>query len=139
MSPSEQNTPEAYQPRRGGRFELFFYEQVGTRYYLRFTRLALVLVICLMVIPVVAIFALFLTQSHADLKNVNVDVRVPERAPGNYPQLIQPPPAAMPTPPKAGRSPRGGKPARLTSAAPGPNTSAQTTPTPTPMPPRQPG
>lgn len=36
-------------------------------------------VVCLTVIPMVAIFALFVTQNHADLENVNGDVRVEPR------------------------------------------------------------
>ena len=36
---------------------------------LRFTRLALALVVCLTVVPAVAILILFFTQSHADLEN----------------------------------------------------------------------
>ena len=143
MRPNEQSTPEKRDPRRSGRFELFFYEydQVGTRYYLRFTRLALILVVCLTLIPAVAIFALFLTQSHADPENVNINVRVAPREPGNYPQqLIKPPPAATPMTPKVGRSPRGGDPARQTPAAPGLNTNVPPTPIPTqsPTPPRPP-
>jgi hypothetical protein len=67
---------------RGGRFELFFYEQVRTPYYLRFTRLALALVVCLTVISAVVIFALFLTQSRTDLENVNINVRVAPRENG---------------------------------------------------------
>lgn len=107
---------------------------------MRFTRLALVLVVFLTVIPALAILGIFLTQSHADLENVNVNVRTAPQAPGNYPQLIKaPPPAAMPTPPKAGRSPRGGEPARRTSVTPGLNTNTSPTPSPTPSPPRPPG
>jgi hypothetical protein len=124
----------------GGRFELFFYERVGTRYYLRFTRLTLVLVVCLTVVPAVAIFALFLTQSRVDLENVNINVRVAPRAPGNYgAPIIQPPPATMPTPPKPSRSQGAGEPARQTPAAPGQNNNAPPTPTPSPAPPRPPG
>src|SRR5215213_4817493 len=83
---------------RRGRFELFFYEQVGTRYYLRFTRLALLLIVCLTVIPMVAICALFFTQSRVDLENVNINIRTQPGAPGNDVRLIiQPPPATMPT------------------------------------------
>lgn len=143
MRPEEQDVRGKSQPQRSRRFELFFYEQEqgGTRYYLRFTRLALVLVVCLTAIPAVAIFALFLTQSHADLENVNVNVRVAPRVPGNYPQLIPAPPATMPTPPKPGRSPRGGEPARQTPATPGLNANTPPTPSPTPSPPtpRPPG
>jgi hypothetical protein len=141
MRPNEENIPEKRDSRRGGRFELFFYEQVGSRYYLRFTRLALILVVCLTVIPAVAILALFLTQSHADLENVNINIRAAPREPGNYAPIIQPPPAAaLPTPPKAGRSPRVGEPARQTPAAPTINANAPPTPslTPSPTPPRPP-
>src|SRR5215207_9720935 len=121
MGTNEQNIPERRGPHRGGRFELFFYEQVGTRYYLRFTRLALLLVVCLTVIPMVAICALFFTQSRVDLENVNINIRSQPGAPGNDIRLIiqQPPPAPMPTLPKAGRSQRGGEPALQTPAATG--------------------
>ena len=119
---------------RGSKFELFFYEQVGTRYYLRFTRLALVLVVCLTVIPILALFALFLTQRHADLKNVNVDITVPSQAPGNYGAPIVQPTVAMPTPLKAGRSQRGEGAARPMPTAPGLNTNAPLPQSPTPSP-----
>ena len=123
---------------------MFFYVRIGTRYYLRFTRLALLLVVCLTVIPMVAICALFITESHADLENVNINIRSHPGAPGDdVRQIIQPPPAPMPmpTPPKAGRSQRGGEPARQTPAAPDLNVNAPPTPspTPTPTPPRPPG
>jgi hypothetical protein len=92
----------------------------------------------------VAICALFFTESHADLENVNIKIRSHSGAPGNDVRLIiqQPPPAApMPTPPKAGRSQRGVEPARPTPAAPGSNANAPPTPSPTPSPtpPRPPG
>lgn len=134
MRPNEYDNPAGGETRRGGRFELFFYEQVGTRYYLRFTRLALVLVVCLTVVPAVAIFALFVTNSHADLENVNVNISVEPRAPGNYGgPIVMPPPTNIPTPPKV-RSPRGGDPARQTLAAPTVNANAPPTPSPTPSP-----
>jgi hypothetical protein len=136
MRPDEYHNPTGSDTRRGGRFELFFYEQVGTRYYLRFTRLALLLIVCLTVIPMVAICALFITESHVDLENVNINIRAQPQAPGNDVRLIiqQPPPAPMPTPPKAGRSQRGGEPARQTPVTPGVNANALPTPSPTPSP-----
>jgi hypothetical protein len=83
MRPDEFNGQAGRGRQGGGRFELFFYGQVvRTRYYLRFTRLALALVVCLTVIPAVAIFALFLTQSHTDLENANINVRVAPRENG---------------------------------------------------------
>lgn len=143
MEPDDFNGPAGHSHRGGSRFDLFFYEQVGTRYYLRFTRLALVLVACLTVIPIMAIFALFFTQRRADLKNVNVDITVPPRAPANYESpIIQPPPAvAIPTPPKASRSQRGKEPPRQMPVTPGVNVNAPPTPSPTPSPtpPRPPG
>jgi hypothetical protein len=142
MRPDEYKSLQEHDSRRGGRFELFFYEQVGTRYYLRFTRLALLLVVCLTVIPMLAILALFFTQSRVDLENVNINIRSQPQSPGNDVRLIiqqPPPPAPMPTPPKAGRSQRGGEPTRQTPAAPGLNNNAPPTPTPSPMPPRPSG
>lgn len=147
MRPNEQNIPERCDLRRGGRFELFFYERVGTRYYLRFTNLALVLVVCLTVIPCVAILALYYKQSRAAPEDANVNIRVEPRPPANYGTIVMPPPVAMPppvvmpSPPKVSRSPRGGEPARKTPAAPGLNANTRLTPTPTPSPtpPRPPG
>jgi len=137
MSSNDVNRSSEHDARRR-RFELFFYEydQVGTRYYLRFTRLALLLIVCLTVIPMVAILALFYTASHADLENVNINIRSQSQAPGNDVRLIiqQPPPVPMPTQPKASRSPRGGEPARQTPAAPALNVNTPPTPSPTPSP-----
>jgi hypothetical protein len=124
------------------RFELFFWEKVGTLYHLRFTRLALVLVVCLTVVPAAAIFALF-TNSRADLGNVNVNIRTPPSAPRNYgsPIIRTPPPPVMPVAPKVGRSPRPVELIRQTPAAAGSNANAPPTPSPTPSPtpPKPPG
>src|SRR5215210_875163 len=119
MRPDEYESLPEHDPRRSRRFELFFYEQVGTRYYLRFTRLALILVVCLTVIPCVAILALYYQQSRAAPEDANVNIRVAPRAPDINPQLIRPaPPATPPPPPKVGIIPRVGEPARQTPAAP---------------------
>ncbi|HEY0172949.1 MAG TPA: hypothetical protein VGB98_18160 [Pyrinomonadaceae bacterium] len=134
MRPEEQNVPGGSDHQHRRRFELFFFELVGTRYHLRFTRLALILIVCLTVIPMVAICALFFTESHADLENVNINIRSQSQAPGNHVRLIIQPPAPMPTLPKVGRSQRGGEPARQTPAAPGVNANAPPTPSPTPSP-----
>lgn len=129
---------------RGGRFELFYHERVdsrvGSRYYLRFTRLALILVLCLTVIPCVAILTLYYKQSRARPEDANVNIRVAPRAPDINPRLIQPAPPATP-PPKVGISPRVGEPARQTRTAPTMNANAPPTPSPTPSPapPKPPG
>jgi hypothetical protein len=136
MRSDEFNEPPRGGRRRGGRFELFFYEQVGSRYYLRFTRLALVLVVCLTVVPAAAIFAIFFTQSRVDFEDVNVNIRTPPSAPRNYgsPIIQTTTPPVMPAVPKAGRSPRGGEPIRQRPAAPNINANAPPTPSPTPSP-----
>lgn len=135
MRPNEYDNPADGETRRSGRFELFFYEQIGTRYHLRFTRLALILIVCLTVISMLAIIALFVTQSRTDLENVNINVRVEPRAPGNYGgPIVMPPPTTIPTPPKVSRSPRRGEPARQTPAAPALNANGTPSPSPTPSP-----
>jgi hypothetical protein len=145
MRPDEFDEPPA-RGRRGGRFALFFYEQDrqgGTRYYLRFTSLALVLIVCLTVIPVAAIFAIFYTQSRVDFEDVNVNIRIPPSAPRNYgsPIIQTTTPPVMPAVPKAGRSPRPIEPIRQTPAAPIMNADAppSPSPTPSPTPPKPPG
>jgi hypothetical protein len=140
MRPDDFNEPGGRSRSRGGRFELFFYERVGERYYLRFTRLALILVVCLTVVPCVAILALYYKQSRAAPEDVNINVGVRPRPPANYgtivvpPPVAMPPPVVMPSPPKVSRSPRGGEPARQTPATPGSNANTTLTPTPTPSP-----
>jgi hypothetical protein len=124
MQPDEFNGRAEPSRRSGGRFDL------------RFTRLALVLIVCLIVVPIVAIFALF-TRRHADLENVNINTTVPPQAPSNYGGPILQPPANMPTPPKV-RSPRGSEPARQTPAIPGLIANTPPTPSPTPSPPPRP-
>ena len=133
MRPDEYKSLQEHNS-RGSRLELFFYERVGTRYYLRFTNLSLALVVFLTVIPCVVILALYFKQSRADLDNVNINVRVEPQPPANYGTIVMPPPPAMPTPPKAGRNLRGGAPAREATAAPGVNANTTLTPSPTPSP-----
>ena len=142
MRPDEYESPPEHNSRRGRRFELVFWEKVGTRYQLRFTRLALVLVVCLTVIPAAAIFAIFFTQSRVDFEDVNVNIRTPPSAPRNYgsPIIQTQPPPTLPTP-RVSRSPRGVEPPRQPPAAPNVNANAPltTSPTPSPTPPRPPG
>ena len=46
--------------RRGLKLELFYYERVGSRSYLRITRLGIVLILIFTVLPVIALLSLFL-------------------------------------------------------------------------------
>jgi hypothetical protein len=64
------------QPRSSGKFELFFFESAGSRTHLRFTRLGVVLILCFTVIPVLAIFTLFLyNRIPSSSEQINVNVR----------------------------------------------------------------
>jgi hypothetical protein len=127
------------------RYALWYVQHQGSRSYIRVTGLGLLTAALFTLIPALLILTLFFrneAQQRQELENVNINVRTAPPAPGNYPQLIKaPPPAAMPTPPKAGRSPRGGEPVRQTPATPGVNTNTPPTliPTPSPSPPSPPG
>jgi hypothetical protein len=58
------------------RFELFFFESVGNRNYLRFTQLAVILILCFTIIPLVTIFTLFLySRASISSEQINVNVR----------------------------------------------------------------
>lgn len=133
MHPNDQNTQERHS-RSGGRFGLFFFEQVGSRYYLRFTRLALLLIVCLTLIPIVLLFALYLSRKGSGTKNVNVEIVVPTPAPHDYNKPIIKPAAPPPTPPKVSIPPGAGVPSRQTPLAPNGNANGSFTPSPTPPP-----
>lgn len=132
MHPSDQNAQEGH-GRSDGRFGLFFFEQVGTRYYLRFTRLALILIVCLTLIPIVLLFALYLSRKGGGSKNVNVDIVVPTPAPHDYNKPIIQPAAPPQRPPKV-RQPGASVPPRQTPLAPNGNAGGAFTPSPTPSP-----
>ena len=74
MRPDKQNLPEKNNLRRSSRFELFFWEQVGSRYYLRFTRLAFYLIVGIAVVPAALLVTLFIWNQRADSPNTNVNI-----------------------------------------------------------------
>jgi hypothetical protein len=140
MRPDKHEGLPEYDLRRRHRFELFYFERKGEgdRYYLRFTGLALILVVCLTVIPTAAICALYLRLSRAqteDIKSLNLNIE--PRGPVNYGQIVVPTPMTVPTPPKLLRSQRGGDGSRQMPATPGLNANPQPTgnPMPSPTPP----
>lgn len=86
-------------PRR--KLELFFFETVGTRTHLRFTRLGVIVSVLLIVVPLIIIFVLFFfinSRTSGLPLNTNVSVRTPTPSLTNSP-ILQPPPPA-PRPPK---------------------------------------
>lgn len=119
-------------PRRGGN-GLFYFEGVGPRLNLRFTRLAVALVVLFTVIPVSALFILFLSRADPAETKVDVNVRTIPPASALTPPLIkqsppptqrirraEPLPSAPPAPATALADPMGDT-NRGVSAAPSPN------------------
>jgi hypothetical protein len=96
----------------GGRLELFFYEQRGNRYYLRLTRLAVILIAGLTAVSIAAIVIIFLAGSSQNyLENVNINMAAPpgtplsvnkplikQAPPPSPPKVIRPQPVVIPTP-----------------------------------------
>jgi hypothetical protein len=104
MQVDEQGAPGEHKSRRN--FDLVYFERVGERTTLRFTRLAVALILGLTLISVVAILAIFLTRSRPDgLGNVNVNIAAPAVSPysTNKPIIQRPPPQS--SPPKVGKQP----------------------------------
>jgi hypothetical protein len=95
---SRQNESQALHPRR--KFELFFFENVGGgRTYIRFTRLAVILIIGLTVVSLASILIIFMLRSQpSDAAPVNVNISVPPATPysANTPIIRQPPPQSPP-------------------------------------------
>lgn len=128
----QHNPAERGRASRAGRFQLFYFEQVGSRHYLRFTRFALILIVCLILIPVVLLFTFYLTRKGGGPRNVDIDIVAPTPAPRDYNNIIQP--AAPPrTPPKV-RQPGVGVAPRQTPLAPNGNAGGSFTPSPMPSP-----
>jgi hypothetical protein len=87
VRPNKPTYRRSARPPNGGRpHRLFYFEGDGPQARLRFTRLAVILVVCLTVVPASAIFALFLLRN--DPAKIKVDVNV----------RTLPPVGASPTP-----------------------------------------
>lgn len=88
--------------------ELFYFEQIGSRSYLRITRLGLVLILLFTVLPVIVIFSLFLFNQSTPTPNVDVTIKpMPTANTSIYPTIQQPTP---PPAPKALRQPQAARP-----------------------------
>lgn len=102
MGSDEQQTHEesigTEQPH--SKLALFFYERKGSRYYLRFTRLAVILIVGLTAVSLVAILIMFLINSRHDAsEELNINIVTPSpspRSPNN--PVIKQAPASAPLP-----------------------------------------
>jgi hypothetical protein len=94
MRSNDQATSEGrtvHEQRR--KHSLYYYEQVGSRFYLRITRLGLVLILLFTVVPVIAILSLFLMNRSTPTPDVDVTVKPrPADNTSTYPAIKQPSP-----------------------------------------------
>jgi hypothetical protein len=132
MRPEEDNRPVAPNRRRGRRFELFFFEKIGSRSYLRFTNFALFLVFFLTLGAMAMILGFFLWDNSHEPPETDVNIHAPAPDSSNYNGIvIQPPPPPPPLPRVVqGPNPAPGLPNPL--ATPTPAGNRNRTPTPTP-------
>jgi hypothetical protein len=94
MRPLEDQTlDESKPPTPHRRLELFYYERWGTRLYLRFTRLGVIIILLLTAVPLAAILLLFLSNQPDEKINLNVTVPSPSPYSPEKPILQPPPPA----------------------------------------------
>lgn len=107
-----QPSGKARRPCRG-RFDLFYYEREGDRYYLRFTRFALALFIIFPLLVMLLLAVFFLSGSEHPIRDIDVTIKPP---PAETPALR---PALNPTPPpRAAPAVRRGPSSANTHAAP---------------------
>lgn len=106
MYSDRDKNPREGKPHRGGKFELFYFEQVGSsRTYLRFTRLALFLIVGLTILSILLLFALFLSRARGRSEDVDVNVVAPTATPQDYNKPVLQRVAPGPTPPKVRQPP----------------------------------
>jgi hypothetical protein len=124
MRPNDQTSSEGRTTREGrrGRYNLFYFEQVGSRSYLRFTRLGLILILLFTVLPVIVILSLFLINRSTPSPDVDVTIKPrPADNTSTYPAIKQQPPIT----PKAVRQPTSKQPSPPALATPSANGNTQ--------------
>ncbi len=88
--------------------ELFYFEQVGSRSYLRITKFGLVLIFCFTVLPIIALLFLFFLNQSTPMPHTDVTIKpAPPVNTSIYPTIQQPTP--LPTP-KVLRQPKAVRP-----------------------------
>ena len=130
MRSDEQITSEDNdRPKPRPRLEFFYYEQVGSHYYLRLTWLTVILVVGLTVVSLAMILAIFFLSDRPDPeKDVNLNITAPSRSPysPDKPILRQPP--STPLPPKVGIQSKSSVPTPTSTPAGSSNTNEQIVP-----------
>jgi hypothetical protein len=104
-------------PPLGRGFELFYYERRGSRYYLRMTRVALLLVVGLTLISIAGLLILFFVQRSDGVTDVNVNISTPP-SDVHYPPVTIQQPSLPPNPRRAIRQPKAAQPPSPTLPSP---------------------
>ncbi|HKC63539.1 MAG TPA: hypothetical protein VKB86_07870 [Pyrinomonadaceae bacterium] len=121
------------------KYELFYFEKIGNRTYLRFTWLAVILILFITIIPFVVVLAIFLynqSQNSLDQMNVNIHTASSPDVTTNRNIIIPMPTQQLPPAPKVRVRPV--PPITIPSATPNEydrNANEQMTPSQTPKPP----
>lgn len=97
MHPQEEQSLDhsrSLKPRRN--YDLYFIDHIGARSYLRFTRLGVIVILLLTIVPLVVILLLFITRE--PIGKINVNITAPPATPfdPNKP-VIKPVPPRSPT------------------------------------------
>jgi hypothetical protein len=80
------------------RLDLWYYERRGSRYYLRFTGLAVALISVLVVVSISSILMLYFYQKNTPIEEPNINIGVQPR-PAYSPQILIKPAPQLPPPP----------------------------------------
>lgn len=96
QSDENQTFAESKQTAQRRNYDLYFYEQIGSRLYLRITRLGVIVIVLLTVIPITLMLLLLLFISPAKETKPDITIRtLPARSPVQ--RAIKPyPPAPSP-------------------------------------------
>jgi hypothetical protein len=101
MQSKQQTTLKEDKPQKHEiNLDLFYYKKVGSRYYFRFTRLALAIIVGLTIGSIIMILGFFFLSDHySTQEKVNVNITTPNSS-YTPSQIIQPAPAPQPKPNK---------------------------------------
>lgn len=136
MRPDDHDTHDDMRPHTPRRFALFFFESGGGgRTYLRFTRLGVIVILLLTIIPLIALLVLFMMNSSRPMPDVNTNISIlpASPSPATSPVIRPAPPVS---PPRSSKRPGVVTPASPTPQVKGNNLNGQvvTKPTPPPLP-----
>jgi hypothetical protein len=122
MQSDKQPIANNSKPRRRFSWELFYYEQVGSRFYLRITPFAIILMLVTALIGITIMEFEF--RDHPS-QEINTNITVPSPSPYSPERTIIKPAPPGPTPPRIIKQPQATMPKPASTPAPNQNTNEQ--------------